>query len=201
MIVDQFPHGQGTVEIHLIEQEDRIDVVAKWQGGGFVNGFGYSIEKTTKVDLAHFSTLDPVRELIKVARADVERGLWDQLQEALKSTRSPVEGEYLFHQRLPDGSFNTMLLGLDAGVISVSQIFGPGGRGTYSIAADVVNVVIDFDVVEGMLWMRDGRPVLCDGFDTVRMPVPIAWADGELHRTTLSNPGGPTVEIFIRKVR
>jgi len=85
MIAERFTYEEEAVEIHLDEQGERFVIRARRQDGTPVNGFEYSVDKITQIDAGTISTLDPIRELVQIARADVENDLWGKLSAACQS--------------------------------------------------------------------------------------------------------------------
>ena len=88
MIADEFEFDDGIVEIHLEEriegQQEAFVILPRWKGGGLVSGYEYRVDKITQIDAKLASTLNPIKELVKTARSDVETRQWEKYKKALK---------------------------------------------------------------------------------------------------------------------
>lgn len=78
MILDEFRHNGIAVEIRLLEIDDCFVVRATDALGTALNGYTYSVAKLQRVSIEFARTLDPIRELARIARQDVESGMWEK---------------------------------------------------------------------------------------------------------------------------
>ena len=83
MIVDRFKIKDNDLEIHLEVDEKSISVVARYAGGGRVNGFCYQIDNIGAVNMQISSQLKSVKSLIEKAKSDVLNELWEEYEKEL----------------------------------------------------------------------------------------------------------------------
>jgi hypothetical protein len=85
MILDTFQHQGSTVQIRLYDDGERFVLRATDTSGKPLNGYMYSVSKVDQIDATMAATLDPLKELAKTARSDVESEIWQQYVAAVNS--------------------------------------------------------------------------------------------------------------------
>lgn len=85
MILDTFQHNGETLHIRLYDDGERFVVRATDQVGRTVNGYDYSVKKVDQIDASVAATLDPLKELAKAARVDVETEAWQKYVDAVRA--------------------------------------------------------------------------------------------------------------------
>lgn len=88
MIIDTFDHKGATVQIRLFDDGERFVVRATDSQGASINGYDYSVRKIDQIDAAVAATLDPLKELAKAARGDVESDAWQKYVAAVRASNS-----------------------------------------------------------------------------------------------------------------
>ena len=88
MIIDTFDHKGATVQIRLFDDGERFVVRATDSQGASINGYDYSVRKIDQIDAAVAATLDPLKELAKAARGDVESDAWQKYVDAVRASNS-----------------------------------------------------------------------------------------------------------------
>jgi hypothetical protein len=87
MILDTFQHDGATVQVRLYDDGERFVVRATDSAGKSINGYVYSVTKLDQIDATMAATLDPLKELGKAARSDVESGIWQQYVNAVSALK------------------------------------------------------------------------------------------------------------------
>lgn len=88
MIIDTFNHKGATVQIRLFDDGERFVVRATDSEGISINGYDYSVRKIDQIDAAFAAALDPLKELAKAARRDVESDAWQKYVDAVRASNS-----------------------------------------------------------------------------------------------------------------
>lgn len=79
-----FQHDGVSYEVRVLREGDLYTVRA-FREDSPANGYQYTVHTTVELDAAlSRSVIDPVRNLIDLARNDVQSGIWEQYLEALK---------------------------------------------------------------------------------------------------------------------
>ena len=89
LIVNVFTFDDSEVEIYLESHSDHHEyyvILARWQGGGLVNGYQYHIDNIGSLTLQEAASIAPIKRLIKHAREDVKSRSWQQYEKMLKDS-------------------------------------------------------------------------------------------------------------------
>lgn len=82
-VVDQFEHDGAIIEIHLEVRGETLVVLARYAGGGLVNGYEYHVDNTVQMDAEVASTINPVKELFAIAKNAVLTRQWERYNQSL----------------------------------------------------------------------------------------------------------------------
>ena len=85
LVLDTFEHKGMTVQVRLFDDGERFALRATDISGKPLNGYVYSVAKIHQIDAAMAATLDPLIELAKTARSDVESEIWQQYVAAVNA--------------------------------------------------------------------------------------------------------------------
>ncbi|KIG11211.1 hypothetical protein BurMR1_1871 [Burkholderia sp. MR1] len=87
MVLDTFQHKGSNVQVRLYDDGERFVVRATDSSGKPLNGYVYSVTKVEQIDARVAATLDPLKELAKTARSDVESEIWQQYVAAVSDLK------------------------------------------------------------------------------------------------------------------
>lgn len=88
IVLDTFQHKGATVQVRLYDDGERFRVLATDRAGKPLNGYIYSVAKIDQIAATIAANLEPLKELAKTARSDIEAEIWQQYVDAVTALKN-----------------------------------------------------------------------------------------------------------------